>query len=224
MRTARWILAVGMLVACGGSDDDSAPSTTSAPSTQPDSTTPSGERCIVRLHGKSGTGADTVVEHGVTIISPTGNAEGWGGRQWLYFPEGDYEAARAIVADAVANCEQVILDGFSNGGSFAAKLYCRGETFDGRLVGVVVDDPVTDEGVEGCEPDPSVHLTLYWTGAVDAQAQPGWDCAEADWTCEGGVTIGIDAYAAALGTEALESPFDDHQWHLDAPELTHWRA
>ena len=160
----------------------------------------------------------------MTIISPTGNAEGWGGRQWLYFPEADYEAARTIVADAVAGCDQVILDGFSNGASFAAKLYCRGETFEGRLVGVVVDDPVTDEGVEGCQPDPSVDLTLYWTGALDAQAQPGWDCAEADWTCEGGVTIGIDAYAAALGTEPLESPFDEHQWYLDAPELTQWRA
>lgn len=229
MTTARWIIALAALAACGGSDDDAASTTTSAAaatstSTQPGSTTPGGARCLVRLHGKSGTGSDTVVEDGVTIISPTGNAEGWGGRQWLYFPEGDYEAARTIVADAVADCEQVILDGFSNGGSFAAKLYCRGETFDGRLVGVVVDDPVTDEGVEGCQPDPTLHLTLYWTGALDAQAQPGWDCAEADWTCEGGVTIGIDAYAAALGIEPLESPFDEHQWYLDAPELTQWPA
>ena len=165
MRTARLIMAVVMLAACGGSDGDSAPSTTSVASTQPGSSTPGGERCIVRLHGKSGTGADTVVEDGVTIISPTGNAEGWGGRQWLYFPEGDYEAARTIVADAVADCEQVILDGFSNGGSFAAKLYCRGETFDGRLVGVVVDDPVTDEGVEGCAARPDL-CTSRCTGPV----------------------------------------------------------
>ncbi len=158
MRAAALLLALAVLAACGGSDDDTSPSTgpstSSAAPTQPGSTTAGGERCLVRLHGKSGTGADTVVEDGVTIISPTGNAEGWGGRQWLYFPEADYEAARTIVADAVAGCDQVILDGFSNGASFAAKLYCRGETFEGRLVGVVVDDPVTDEGVEGCATRP----------------------------------------------------------------------
>ncbi len=88
---------------------------------------------------------------------------------------------------------------------------------------MVVDDPVVDGAVEGCTPDASVGVTLYWTGALDAQAQPGWSCAEADWTCEGGVTIGIKDYAAALGTAPLDSPHDDHAWFLDAPELSQWR-
>ena len=206
------------LASCGGDDDEATPATSVASS----ESAVSGGRCLVRLHGKGGAGAATVIDGDVTVVAPTGNADGWGARQWLYFPDEDYDAARGIVADAVAGCDEVIVNGFSNGGAFAAKLYCRAETFDGALVGVVVDDPVVDAGVEGCAPDPAVAVTLYWTGALDATAQPGWDCAEGDWTCEGGTTIGIDAYAAALGTEPLASPYSDHQWYLDAPELTDW--
>jgi hypothetical protein len=128
-----------------------------------------------------------------------------------------------VVEDAIAGCRQVIIHGFSNGAAFAAKLYCRGETFGGRLVRVVVDDPVVDEAVTACSPDASVGVTLYWTGALEGQAQPGWDCAEADWTCEGGHTIGIDAYAESLDTPLKPSPFDQHQSFLDAPELSDWR-
>lgn len=208
-------MALAVAVACGDGSDSSAPDGTRAPATT--------ERCLVRLHGKGGTGAETTVEDGVSVVSPDGNAEGWGARQWLYFPDDEFADARGIVEDAVEGCSQVIVNGFSNGGAFAAKLYCRGETFDGRLVQVVVDDPVVDAAVEGCAPDPSVGVTLYWTSALEDQAQPGWDCTEGDWTCEGGQTIGIDAYAAALGTEAQQSPFDEHQWYVDAPELSEWR-
>jgi hypothetical protein len=163
------------------------------------------------------------VEDGVTVSSPDGNADAWDGHEWRYFPDADYKAARDTVAKTIEGCSQVIVNGFSNGAAFGAKLYCRGETFEGRLVRVVVDDPVVDAAVEGCAPDPSVGLTLYWTGALEAQAQPGWDCSEADWTCEGGQTIGIDAYAEALGTATQASPFDEHQWFLDAPEVSAWR-
>jgi hypothetical protein len=82
--------------------------------------------------------------------------------------------------------------------------------------------PVVDASVEGCAPAPDVAVTLYWTGALKATAQPGWDCAEGDWTCEGGTTIGIDAFTEALGTEVRDSPFDDHQWYVDAPETMAW--
>ena len=181
------------------------------------------DRCLVRLHGKGDRGADTVVKDGVSVVSPDGNAAGWGGRQWLYFPDDEYTAALKVVEDAIAGCRQVIINGFSNGGSFAAKMYCRGETFGGRLLRVVIDDPVVDAGVAGCSPDPSVGVTLYWTGALEAQAKPGWNCKKADWTCEGGRTIGIDAYAAALGTHPKASPFKEHRWFLDAPELSDWR-
>jgi hypothetical protein len=214
-RDAVRVLALSVaLVACGGPSGHS--SATSSSTGTP-------ARCLVRLHGKGGRGAGTTAKGGVTIMSPAGNAEGWGGRQWLYFPDEEYTAARKVISGAIAGCGQVIVDGFSNGAAFAAKLYCRGETFGGHLVRVVVDDPVVDGAVEGCSPGPSVGLTLYWTGALEAQSQPGWQCAKADWTCEGGATIGIRAYAEALHTGRRDSPYHKHQWFLDAPELSEWR-
>jgi pimeloyl-ACP methyl ester carboxylesterase len=155
-------------------------------------------------------------------VSPNGNEPVGDGWEWRYFPEDRFAQAVDVVDQAATGCDEVIIDGFSNGGAFAAKLYCRGETLDGRLRGVVVDDPVVDHATEGCAPDPIVNVALYWTGALEPPAVPGWECAEGGWTCEGGTTVGIDAYAAALATEILPSPFEDHQWYLDAPELTLW--
>jgi hypothetical protein len=198
---------------------DTSPASTST------ATAPNGA-CVLRLHGKGGAGGTTVTAGDITTVRPTGNAEGWGGRQWLYFPATKYAAARQVVADAIvsAQCTRVVLHGFSNGAAFAASLYCQGETFDGRLVGVVVDDPVTDHAVEGCAPAPGVPAVLYWTGALEGQAVAGWDCAAADWTCEGGSTIGIASYAAALATTPVASPHTDHQEYTDAPEPARWLA
>ena len=178
----------------------------------------------MRLHGKGGSGIATSTSDGTTVITPTGNASGWGGRQWLYFPDTNYAQARNIITNAIDtnNCGRVIINGFSNGAAFAAKLYCRGETFSGRLIGVVVDDPVPDNAVANCARPTGVRLTLYWTGALTNTAKPGWNCAEQDWTCEGGTTIGIDAYQTALGTTRKKSPNSDHQWYQGAPELSAW--
>ena len=180
------------------------------------------KNCVVRLHGKGGTGSAATEQRGVTYLAPTGNASGWGGRQWLYFPEAGYQAGLLAVAASIdgAGCTRVILDGFSNGAAFAAKLYCRGESFGGRLARVIVDDPVTDHAVAGCGPAAGVAITLYWTGALEGQAQPGWNCAAADWTCEGGSTIGIASYAAALATTATASPMGGHTPYANPPELT----
>jgi pimeloyl-ACP methyl ester carboxylesterase len=215
------VAAVGVAGTTGGADAAASTDTTT-PSTE-GGETPAG-RCIVRLHGKSGAGGESYAEDGVLNVLPDGNAEGWGGRQWIYFPEDKYLEARSIVADAIesSGCDDVIINGFSNGGAFAAKLYCRGETFDGRVVRYVIDDPVPDEAVLDCTPDPTVGAVLYWTGGLAETAKPGWECREADWTCEGGVTIGIDAYAAALGVEVQKSKFDEHEWYWDAPELADW--
>jgi pimeloyl-ACP methyl ester carboxylesterase len=186
---------------------------------------PVGARCIVRLHGKGGgAGATRTVSDGLVEVAPGGNGAAWGGREWAYFPESGYAAATANVAAAIdaAGCGRVILNGFSNGGAFAAKLYCRGETFGGRVVGVVVDDPVVDHAVVGCRPASGVRIALYWTGALDSPAVSGWSCAEQDWTCEGGTTIGIDAYAAALGVSRKASASATHAWYQHPPELTSW--
>ena len=206
------LAAIALVASCGGGR---AGTSTGAPPAQTG-------KCLVRLHGKGGTGAATTVDGDVSVIAPTGNAAGWGAKQWLYFPAREYDAARAVVADNVKGCARIILDGFSNGASFAAALYCHGETFEGRLVRVVVDDPVTDHAVDSCAASPTVAVTLYATGALQGTATPGWKCADADWTCEGGTTIGIDAYAAALGAPVEQSRFQTHQPYLDAPELSAW--
>jgi hypothetical protein len=206
-----------------------APTTTTTPPTTttaaPTTTRPQGQRCLVRLHGKGGGGQPTYTDgQGVKVLTPNGNADGWGGRQWLYFPNPRYNEARRVVTNAIDDdgCDTVIINGFSNGAAFAAKLYCKGETFGDRVVRYVVDDPVVDEAVLDCEPSPSTSVTLYWTGDLESTAQPGWDCSEEDWTCEGGQTIGIDAYSAALGTGVKQSAFTSHNWYQEAPELSDW--
>jgi hypothetical protein len=214
-----------------------APSTAPAPPTPaPDGTkapppaaesapAPGGTRCVVRLHGKGGGAAGThAASGGVVEVAPGGNAPAWGGLVWQYFPDSGYGGARNNVVSAAdaAGCGRIIVVGFSNGASFAAKLYCRGETFGGRLVGVVVDDPVVDHAVEGCHPASGVRVALYWTGALAATATPGWNCAEQDWTCEGGTTVGIDAYQSALGVGHKQSPHTSHAPYSSPPELGSW--
>jgi hypothetical protein len=183
-----------------------------------------GTRCIVRLHGRGGNGSGTQpAGNGVLEVSPGGNAAADGGRQWMYYPESGYAQARGIVQAAIdaAGCGPVVLYGFSNGGAFAAKLFCRGETFGGRLRGVIVDDPVVDHGVNGCGPAAGVRVALYWTGGL-ASAVPGWDCTAGGWTCEGGSTIGVDAYQGALGVARKQSPHGSHNPYWNPPELNAW--
>jgi hypothetical protein len=87
----------------------------------------------------------------------------------------------------------------------------------------VADDPVPDHAADRCAPASGIPITLYWTGALDGTALPGWNCREQDWTCEGGTTVGLAAFAANIGTTAKQSPFSTHQWYVNAPELVAWR-
>lgn len=182
-------------------------------------------KCIVRLHGVGGGGQPTAVWGGVADVMPSGNRElGTGGRLWDYDTEEEFADARAIVEEATATCGAIMLDGFSNGAAFAAMLYCHGETFDGRLVRVVIDDPVTDGSVADCAPDPSVGVALYWTGALDEMSVPGTDCSDTEYVCLGDTMLGIDAFAQELGVDPMPSIYTDHQWHWYAPELADWSA
>ena len=219
-------LGLAAVIMSGCANGDGAGSTGSVEPGQVSSTSDTADRCIVRLHGKSGGGQPTIVDAGVADVSPNGNAEGWGGRQWIYFPDEAYTTARDVVGAAIdsARCRSAVIDGFSNGGAFAAKLYCRGETFKGRLVGVVVDDPVTDHATSPCAPAPNVKIALYWTGALDNAEAVRFDCKPIDWTCEGDSVIGVAAYAATLGVTAQASPLSDHEPYTDAPELRAWLA
>jgi hypothetical protein len=191
------------------------------PQPPPPTTDPgTGKRCIVSLHGKGGGGdGEWTGGDGIRHSFPAGNAPGWGGLQWLYFPESNYQALRTNLGNDIAagGCQRVIIKGFSNGGAFAAKLYCRGETYGGTIVGYIIDDPVVDHAVEGCA-RPPVKVVLYWTGGIDVP--DGWDCG--DWTCEGGSTIGIARYEAAVGVVRTPSIHSTHQMYDDPPELHTW--
>ena len=180
--------------------------------------------CIVSLHGKGGDGGSDSSADGVTLVFPRGNDDGWGGRQWNYLDVGNYASATSVVAASIdgAGCSAVAINGFSNGGAFAAKLYCQGETFGGRVVGVVIDDPVPDAATAGCTPSPSVEATLYWTGGLLPTATAGTDCGNIDWTCEGGAIVGIDAFSEAADLDITASPFTDHRPYSDAPEPMMW--
>lgn len=169
-------------------------------------------------------GADAASRDGYVQISPTGNADGWGGRQWLYFPDDRYAEAVGIVRSAIdaTGCSDVVVHGFSNGAAFAASMYCHGETFDGRLRGVIVDDPVPDHGADSCSPGAGVDVAVYWTEGLDAQATPGAACGPMDWTCQGDSLIGIGAYAAALGTGVQRSPNTTHAPMDEPPEVRAW--
>jgi hypothetical protein len=182
-------------------------------------------RCVVALHGLGGNGAPSVRGlDGITYVYPAGNdAAGWG-RRWLYDDEGAYAAARDVVRRAIDDngCGQVVVDGFSNGGGFAGKLLCRGETFDGRVVGFVLDDPVTDRsGDGGCVRAPGVAAAMYWTGGLDF-APAGTDCASRGWTCDGASLVGRDEYAARLGVAVQPSIHGTHQPYIWPPEIAAW--
>ncbi|MGH9138272.1 MAG: hypothetical protein ACRD0G_14700 [Acidimicrobiales bacterium] len=215
--TCALLPAVGALAVAGCGDDD----IESGPVTSLSAV--HADRCLVRLHGRSDTGSPTVMGDGYAELAPDGNGEFDGGRQWLYATDDEYAAARDVVGAAIAEvgCERVVLNGFSNGAAFAAKLYCRGETFDGTVVGVVVDDPVPDEAAAGCEPAPGIDVALYWTGAL-TEATPGASCDDLGWTCEGDTLVGVEGYAEGLGASIQDSPHDEHTWYRDAPELTAW--
>ncbi len=196
----------------GAADDEATPTAVTAAD------------CIVVLHGKGGTGAEPLLRSGRAVLAPDGNGEGWGGREWRYSNDADFSDALERVRRTVegAGCERVVLNGFSNGAAFAAALVCSGDTLDGRLAGAVIDDPVTDAATVGCSRAPDVPVVVYWTGALEADAPPGTDCAPIDWTCAGGSVRGVEAFAADLGVTVTASPFTEHRPYVDAPEPAAW--
>jgi len=218
--------AVWLAAACS---HDHAPADSSAArnSAPPPSaaSAPSGKRCVVLLHGKGGNAQSGRITGDTSFVQPGGNAAGWGGRQWIYFPDDRYREVRTIVEDAIdsAGCGPVIVQGFSNGAAASMKLYCRGERFGGHVIGYIADDPVPDHGVDACKPAAGVRLRLYWTGAL-ATATNGWACKQRDWTCDGDSTIGIERYAQALGTEIVPSIHTSHAEYASPPEQSEWFA
>jgi hypothetical protein len=219
-RAAVLVAALVPLHSCADAD----PSTSGGASSSTPAAT--AERCRVDLHGKGGAGSSPRLEDGVVVLTPRGNGEGWGGREWRYGGREEFDDAVATVRAAVdaAGCDRVAVHGFSNGASFAAAMVCAGETLDGRLVGVLVDDPVTDDATRGCARPDDVPVVVLWTGALDTIAPAGTACAEVDWTCSGGAVRGIDAFVDDLGLDATSSPYREHRRHDGAPQPAAWLA
>ena len=217
----RFLISIGIVVlvavtatACGGDDDGA--------STQPVVAEPvPADDCLVRVHGRTDNGRPSALVGDTAEIWPSGNDVFGNGRVWIYFPDDRYAEARDIVAEAITShqCSRVLLNGFSNGAGFVATLVCSGEDFGGTLVGAVIDDPVADTGTVDCAPAPDVSIALYWTGALDPDSAPGTDCDDNGYTCQGGQIIGIEAMGTNLGVPVQDSPFDGHDWYLDAPEI-----
>jgi len=218
------VVGTAVMAACG---DDGGLGDGPGPTGSTTIAAPAVTDCVVWLHGRGGHGGPVEVRDGVTVLSPAGNAE-WqdGGRQWLYAEPADLAAATTIVTDAVdgAGCARVVVHGFSNGGAFAAKLYCGGGDLGGRLRGVVIDDPVTDASAVDCSPAAGVEGALYWTTALEGWAPAGTPCADVGWTCEGPTVIGVAAYAAALGLPVTASVHTDHVPYADPPDIARWLA
>jgi hypothetical protein len=188
---------------------------------------PTGARCYVGLHGWDGYGEDGLPGLTATNIQPNGNiALGYNNVyktntfMWMYYddqfdypasryPQASYSGALAVVRAAVAarDCGQIVVQGFSNGGAFAAKLYCRGETFGGRVVGFIIDDPVTDKGVDNCARPAGVRVKLYHSTDLMATAGAGGPCRPyLTWFCDGNWRYTAPQYDALIGA-SNDGPF-----------------
>ncbi len=211
------VAAALLLLGCSSSDDATGAGT--VPSDF------DAERCLVRVHGRSDVGAPPVQRDGFAELAPDANeAFDGGGRVWIYDTDAAFDDARSRVLEVIdaAGCERVVLHGFSNGAAFTAALVCRGETFDGRLRGAVIDDPVPDDSSPDCAVDPSVEVALYWTGGL-TEARAGASCSDLGWTCAGGdELIGVEELADRLGVEVNPSVHEDHRPYDDAPEVQEW--
>lgn len=197
---------------------------------------PSGQRCLVYLHGRGGNGYPTETQYDAAgsyeHIRPSANESyALGGRVWIYFhpayPDiyatGYPEMLSGIKAAIPASCGRIILMGFSNGGAAAAKIYCQGETFNGRLMGVIIDDPVTDTGTQSCNHAPSLPVVLYITGGLGTDTGNCYFAGNPYYfTCQDDTRLSPAQYASGLGTVVKQSIHTSHTPYIYPPELYQW--
>ncbi len=126
------------------------------------------------------------------------------------------------------DCGPVMLYGASAGGGLAARIYCSGEDFGGRMWGVMVDDPVPDAGVIGCSPSPNVQRSLFVhstelveTAAtfVDNRCSQS-PVLEFPWYCQDDIGFDLAEYEAEIGQKSVWGR--EEHLGVNTPETNFW--
>lgn len=190
-----------------------------------------GTPCVLRLHGNSGSGGidpDTMVNGpyyaggAITLldpISPTTTDENtwweFDGPYGVYSDNDEhYVALRDFLTEYVDgfDCGPILVWGLSGGAMMAAKLYCKGEDFGGRVWGYYFADPPLDASVVGCTPPDRDDIRTWFVQsqefidfATDYVEIDGGACpvAEWGWYCEDGTALLPEEYYAQLGMRPL---------------------
>lgn len=126
------------------------------------------------------------------------------------------------------DCGPTFIAGGSNGGAFAAKMYCDGQDFGGRAWGYHIDDPVMDNGVLGCDPSPNIQTVMFThsqemqedaAGAVDSRCSNiMWQ-----WYCEDDTTMTVEDYQTTTGqTSYLQRRYHSNNDVFSYSEYTFW--
>lgn len=194
---------------------------------QPASPPVSGRNCTLYLHGagQQNNVSDTNTSDGFFYAQPRTpgiyNEAFWeydGPHTYSQTPatgESDYQTIRNYLENYLnsRNCGKTLVEGSSNGGGLAAKLYCRGEDFGQRVWAYVVDDPVMDMAVVNCSPSSNVrrvyftHSTELKNDAAFAVNNHGGNCAYAGqgWYCHDNRTMTVAQYENYIGVDSVES-------------------
>ncbi len=174
-----------------------------------------GKKCNLNLHWAGGSGKpDSLNLEGVTEVWPTSP----GGAFWLYdgphnfandpdTGDADYQSLVTFLEGVLtaSGCGPTVIIGYSNGGGFAAKLYCEGEDFGGRAWAYMIDDPVMDDGVRGCAPSPNIRKVMFThSDELTAQAATAnHSCTVTTWYCEDNRTMPLSEYETVVGQTSI---------------------
>ncbi len=156
--------------------------------------------------------------------------------------ERDYVEHRDSVAAFLEarDCGPTMVVGGSNGGGFAAKLYCRGEDFGGRVWGYFLKDPIWDHGVLGCTPSANIShkfaVHSVWLKRLAEGTAPEYRCDEisevdvrdqftgenGDWYCEDNRTMSQVDWEQATGIRSVLAGTDHIGSYDLEPDLADW--
>ena len=197
--------------------------TGSAATTRPRRRPPSGEvpRATARQGRRPGRRRRRTGD--VTVIAPTGNADGWGAKQWLYFPADQYAAARDIVRRRASRAA----GRSSSTGSPTAPRSPPPCTATARpSAGGCAGHrrrPGHRPRRRRLHAGPGVGVTLYATGALERHGAAGLEVRDGRLDVRGWRDDRHRCLRGEARDPRRQSPHTDHQPYLDAPDTTQWR-